>query len=101
MARFAPLIIASLLALGACTAPSSNVVYVPTVQAAVPPPELLEPIPGASGEVFVPPGSPGVVAGLTERGRNELVGLIARLSTRLDAWRAWADPAYTDPFAVP
>lgn len=87
MAR-SPLIAIILLA-GCASTPPPVTVNIPIPVRVVPPPELLEPLRPPSG-VFVPPGDPRAIVGITEAGRGDLVSYVDALRQRLAAWTAWA-----------
>lgn len=81
-------LIAALLLAGCASEPP--VIKVPVVERAVPPAELLIPIP-KPGPIFKPP-STSSLACLDAAGKDALVFHIDALWQRLDAWTAWAAP---------
>lgn len=88
MVRYVAIALVTLL-LG-CSTPDPQVVRVPTPVIATPPSALWEPVAPADVAPFVSPSDPSAVLGMSEKGRQALVGHVNDLARRLDAWREWA-----------
>lgn len=80
---------AAVLLLSAC-ATEPTVVKVPVIERAVPPAELVAPIP-TPGAIFSAP-APSSVACLDPAGKDQLVQYVEALRQRVQAWEAWSAP---------
>ncbi|PWC96975.1 hypothetical protein TSO5_05975 [Azospirillum sp. TSO5] len=88
MARVQVALAAALLVAGCAT--ETPVVKVPVIERAVPPAELVAPIP-TPGAIFSAPASSSVAC-LDPAGRDALVSYVDMLRQRVSAWEAWAAP---------
>lgn len=80
---------AAVMLLSACASDPVRV-EVPVAQRAVPPAELVAPIP-TPGPIFTAPGASSVAC-LDPAGRDALVSYVDLLRQRVQAWEAWAAP---------
>lgn len=65
-------------------------VEVPVAVRALPPADLLEPVPAPAVDAFVPAGDPRAVVGLTAAGAASVHELVETMARRMAALRAWA-----------
>lgn len=83
------LTLGAVLLLSACASDPVRV-EVPVIQRAVPPAELVAPIP-TPGAIFTAPSSSSVAC-VDPAGRDALVSYVDLLRQRVAAWEAWAAP---------
>lgn len=93
MARIAAALIA--LALAGCAervveVPRPVEVMIPVPTRALPPAELLNPLPAFRPGAIVDKGSPAAVVGMTATGLEDLRLFVEAARRRLDALRAWS-----------